>query len=159
MGSIYFKNCPIKNGSAYQRSTIPGTMPRKTLDESGNQVDRPIKKLNTYFIYIQLIHNCDIETTRIWIGGKAYRIAQEVVTHTPVVIEHSHPGALPDTLVKQTGNKVIRLQPTEELQVKSNKMVRNKLGGGNVVIEYNNNSRSKYYIIKEIKKLAPLVLQ
>jgi hypothetical protein len=158
-GSCYSQNCPIKNGVVYERTTIPGTSPKKILDESGSQVERPLKIMNTYFIYIESNPDCHVQATRIWVGKKAFRITQEEITNTPVIIQQSNPGTHPDTLVKQTSNRVLRLQPKEELQLKPDKKITKKLTTAKVVIEYISNSRKEYYTIKDIKRIAPLVLQ
>lgn len=124
MGSANSQNCFVTKGTAYERTTIPGNIPRKTLDESGKEVERPIKKLSTYFIYIESKPGCHVLATRIWIGGKAYHVTQEEIMTTPVIIQHSHPGTPADTLVKQTNNKVLRLQQKEELKLKPDRRIK-----------------------------------
>lgn len=153
------ENCLIKKGSAYFRSTIPGHVSKKTLDESGKEIDRPIKKMSTYFFYIELNKDCNIQVSKIWVDGKAYKVNQEEITKTPVIIQPSYPGTHPDTLVMLTSNKVLRLQQKELLQIKPDKKTTNKLNGAKVLVEYNGKSRTEYYSIKEIKRLVPLVLQ
>jgi hypothetical protein len=159
IGSAHAQNCSVKKGSAYERSTISGTIPRKIVDESGSEVERPVKKMNTSFIYIETEPGCHILPTRIWIGGKAYVVIQEEITNTPVIIQNAYPGISSDTLVKQTINKVFRLHSGEELQIKPDKNLAKKLADAKIVIEYTSNFETRYYIIKDIKRLAPLVLQ
>lgn len=156
---VQAQNCPIKKGYAYQRSTIPGNIPRRTLDESGKQMEAPVKKMNTFFIYVETGNDCNPQITSIWIGEKVYHITQEEVINIPVVIYHSHPGSAPDTLVKQTTNKVFRIQPGDEWQNKPGKKIVDKKTGAKIIIEYRNKSRTDYYKIQDIKKIAPIVLQ
>jgi hypothetical protein len=152
------QHCSLENGVAYERATIPATMPKKTLDESGKEIERPVKKMSTYFIYIESTPNCSIYPDRIWIGSKAYSINLEEI-YSPVIIQYSYPGKQPDTLVKATGNKVFRIYPKEELQVKADKKISKKLQSSKMIIEYDGVSGKKFFLIKEIKRLSPLVLQ
>lgn len=152
------QKCPIK-GYAYQRATIPGIIPRKTLDESGKEIEAPVKMMNTYFIYVEIKRGCNLQVTRIWISGKAYHIRQEEVKNTPVVIHHTHPGTPADTLVMQTNNQVFRIQLQEEWNHKPDNKVISKYPGAKIIIEYIHKSRPVYYRIQDIKRIAPMVLQ
>ena len=153
------QDCPIKKGYAYQRATIPGNIPRKSLDESGKEIEAPVKVMNTYFIYIET-GKCDLKVTKLWIGEKAYHVIQEEIVNMPVVIQHSHPGTAPDTLVKKTNNKVYRLQAKEEWQNKSGKESLVKPADGKIIVEYTTaGSRTYHYRIQEVKRIAPVVLQ
>ena len=116
-------DCAISQGQAYQRATIPGNMPRKDLDESGKEVDAPVKKMNTIFSYVETKNNCTPTVTRLWIDGKVYHTIQEEIRETPVLAQSSHPGGKFDTLVKKTNNKVFRIHPREELSLKPGKEI------------------------------------
>jgi hypothetical protein len=157
-GSVFGQNCSIKKGYAFERSTLSGTPPRKVLEESGNQIERPVKNNTTYFIYMEIKNSCHIEPSRIWINRKPYLVRKEEVT-APVIINYEQPRTTPDTLVKQTKNKIIRLLPTTELNDTANSWLSNKISGSKIVIEYLKNSKPFYHTIKDLKKLPPLVLQ
>ena len=47
---VEFSILLIQKGYAFQRATIPGNIPRTTLDESGKVIEAPVKMMNTYFI-------------------------------------------------------------------------------------------------------------
>ena len=159
MASVCSQNCSIKKGYAYERATISGTMPRKTLDESGKEIERPVKKMSSWFIYIESKSTCSLQTERIWIGNKAYNVIQEEIIDKPVVLQYSYPGKQPDTLVRPTSNKILRLQPMEELQIKPNKKITRELNDSKIIIEYRSKSGKYFFGIKEIQRLTPLVLQ
>lgn len=156
---IQSQDCTIKTGQAYQRATIPGNIPRKDLDESGKEIEAPVKKMNTFFIYVETKKDCNLKVTRLWINGKAYHSIQEEVLNTPVVVQPSHPGAVLDTLVKQTSNKVFRIHPREEWKLNPGKKITDRFGGAKIIIEYTNKSKTDYYQIRDIKRIAPMVLQ
>ena len=156
---VQAQDCAITQGQAYQRATIPGNIPRKDLDESGKEIEAPIKRMNTFFIYVETKNNCNLKVTRLWIDGKAYHIIQEEILKTPVLIQPSHPGAKLDTLVKQTSNKVFRIHPREEWNIKPGKKITNRLGRAKIIIEYTNKPGTDYYQIQDIKRIAPMVLQ
>jgi hypothetical protein len=155
---VIAQNCTVKKGYAYERTTLSGTPPRKVMDESGNQVERPVKNKSTYFIYMEVKKNREVQPGKIWIDGKAYNVTSEEID-SPVIISYEQPRTTPDTLVRQTKNKLIKIQPTAELKDLPNSKVSQKTKSAKVVIEYTRNSRTYYHTIKDIKKLPPLVLQ
>ncbi|HKH62574.1 MAG TPA: hypothetical protein VKA49_17145, partial [Flavitalea sp.] len=130
-----------------------------TLDESGKVIEAPVKMMNTYFIYVETKNDCNLRATRIWLDGKAYNITREEILNIPVVIQHSHPGSTPDTLVKQTDNKVYRIELKEESKTNPPKKIMKMQLETKIIIEYTNRSRTEYFQIKEIKRIAPMVLQ
>jgi hypothetical protein len=152
------QHCIIQKGYAFQRATIPGNIPR-TLDESGKVIEAPVKMMNTYFIFVETKNNCNLRSTRIWLARKAYNITREEIINMPVVIQPSHPGSAPDTLVKQTDNKVYRIEMKEESKTNPPKQIMKMQTETNIIIEYTNRSRTEYFQIKEIKRIAPMVLQ
>ncbi len=158
MDSVLGQNCTIKKGYAYERSSLSGTPPRKILNESGEQVERPVKNNTTYFIYMETKTNRLVQPTRIWIDGKPFNVISEEI-ESPVILQYNQPIVSSDTLVKQTKNKIIKLQPKEELTVAPDAKLSKKLKAGEIIIEYNLDSKRHYYTIKKIKKLPPLVLQ
>lgn len=153
------QSCSISAGHAYQRTTIPGKMPRKDLNESGKEIEAPIKMMNTFFIYIETKDNCIPNVTRLWIQGKAYHAIQEPIEETPIVVPSSHPGNKFDTLVRKTSNKVFRIHPREEMAVKPGKTMADKLERASIIIEYGGQWKGSFYQIKKIKKITPVVLQ
>jgi hypothetical protein len=153
------QDCVIMQGQAYRRATIPGNIPRKDLDESGKEIEAPVKKMNTFFIYVETKNNCTLKVIRLWIDGKAYHTIQEEILNTPVFLQPSHPGGKFDTLVRKTTNKVFRIHPREEWNLKPEKKIADRLERAKIVIEYANKSGTRYYQIEDIKRIAPMVLQ
>ena len=153
------QHCVIEKGYAFQRTTIPGNIPRTTLDESGKVIEAPVKMMNTYFIYVETKNDCNLRATRAWLDGKAYNITREEILTKPVVIEHSHPGTTPDTLVNQTDNRVYRIHLKEESKSSPSKKVVKMQTTSKLIIEYTNRSQTDYFPVKEIKRIAPVVLQ
>ena len=153
------QDCGTVKGSAFERTTISGKAPRKILDETGTQVEVPMKNQSTLFIYIEANRNCNMKSYRIWIDGKPFALLQEEVTQTPIIIQNAYPGGIADTLVRKTVNKVFRLEPKQELKVSPGKKIRKQLSESKILVEYSYNAGTGSCIIKDIKKLAPLVLQ
>jgi hypothetical protein len=157
-GSVIAQKCTVKKGYAYERTTLSGTPPRKVMDESGNQVERPVKNKSTYFIYMEVNKNRQVQPVKIWIDGKAYSVTFEEI-NSPVIITYEQPRTTPDTLVRQTKNNILKIQPTAEQKDIPDAKVLQKTKKAKVVIEYTRNSKTYYHTIKDIKKLPPLVLQ
>lgn len=153
------QHCVIEKGYAFQRTTIPGNIPRTTLDESGKVIEAPVKMMNTYFIYVETKNDCNLRATRVWLDGKAYNITREEMLAKPVVIAHSHPGTPPDTLVGQTDNRVYRIHLKEESKTSPSKKVMKLQTTSRLIVEFTNRLQTDYFPVKEIKRLAPMVLQ
>lgn len=156
--SLRAQVCKIQDGYAYQRMTIPGNIPRRDLDEKGNEINKPVKMMNTLFIYVETSKRCHLQVTKVWIAGKAYRVTQEEIKELPVVIYHSHPGTPPDTLVRPTTNRVFRIQPAAEWTEEA-KRAPVKATEKNIVIEYSRKGKATFHKIDEVKRIAPMLLQ
>ena len=151
--------CRVVAGYAYQQSTISGKAPEKSLDETGKQVEAPVKGMNTYFIYLEIKGACAVEATGILIDGKAYRLIQEEILQFPVVIYNSDPRTKPDTLVKQTNNKVFRLHPKDPLPYAARNKIVSTRPKAKIIIEYRIRSKTHFYAMRQVKKITPMVLQ
>ena len=157
--AVKAQHCEIEKGYAFQRTTIPGNIPRTTLDESGKVIEAPVKMMNTYFIYVETKNDCNLRATRVWLDGKAYNITREEILTKPVVIQHSHPGTPPDTLVHQSDYRVYQIHLKEESKSNASKKVLKMQTTSKLIIEYTNRSQTVYFPVKEIKRIAPMVLQ
>ena len=156
--SLNAQVCQTLTGSAFERSTISGKPPKKILDETGTQVEVPLKSHTTRFIYIEADKKCNVRARRIWIDGKAFTLLQEEIVNKPIVLRNEYPGGITDTLIGKTDNQVFRLEPKQELKLRPGKKIRKQLSHSKMVIEYSYINGTGSCIIKEIKKLAPLVL-
>lgn len=152
------QGCPVLKGYAFEQATVPARGPKRILEEGGKQTESSPKSMTRLLIYLESNNNCSIHVKRIWIARKAYRVKQEEIIFLPVVMQASRPGALADTLVRFTKNKVLQLQLQAEDTVQEKKVL-SKLPKGDLIIELEGKSRTKYFSIHPIKKLAPLVLQ
>jgi hypothetical protein len=156
--SIFAQKCSVKKGYAYERTTLSGTPPRKVLDESGNQVERPVKQKSSYFIYMEVKKHSKVQPVRMWIDGKGFTVTSEEI-NSPVIINYELPRTAPDTLIQQNSHRIIKIQPTADLTDLPDAKLTRKINSARVVIEYTRNSKTYYHLIKEIQKLPPLVLQ
>lgn len=159
--SIAQSKSPIVNGYAYQRASLPGTIPRGVTNEDGSQADRPIKPMITHFVYLEIKTSQNIKPTTIWIRGKNYNLETEKITTVPLVLDRQGIGdkTLSDTLVKKTANNVFRIYPKGTLVTKASSTISKKINKQNIVIEYYWKSKKYYYTIRAIKNLQPLALQ
>lgn len=156
--SLQAQDCKIEKGYAYQRTTIPGNIPRNDLDESGKEIERPVRMMNTFFIYVETNNGCNLRVTQLWILGKAFRVKQEEVKELPIVIHHTHPGTPPDTLVPHTMKRVFRLQPVAD-GFDEEKRIPVKQNQKSIRIEYLRKEKKLYYQVHDVKRIAPMVLQ
>ena len=157
--SLAAQDCRTVNGSAYERSTIAGKPPKKILNETGTQVEVPMKKQRTLFIYIEANKDCKIQAHRIWIDGKPFELLQEEINQTPIIFQNSYPGGVADTLVRKTSQQVFRLEPKQLLHASPGKKIRKKLKASKILVEYSHKTGTGSFLIKDIKRLPPLVLQ
>lgn len=151
------KKCGVSQAYAYQRATLPGTI-TTVIDETGTVKERPRKPKITYFIYLETKPSELIQPSLIWINGKAYKLKTEKIT-TPVLVPRIDAVKSVDTLVKETSNNVIRIQPVEEASVRPSNAVAKKIKNSQIVIEYVRKSKKQYYTIDRIKTLTPLAMQ
>lgn len=159
--SIAQLKSPVLNGYAYQRASLPGTIPKGVTNEDGSQADRPVKPMITHFVYLEIKPTQNIKPATIWIRGKSYKLETEKITSIPVVLERQGIGekTLSDTLVKKTANNVFRIYPKGTLVTKASSAISKKINKQNVVIEYFWKAKKYYYTISDIKNLQPLALQ
>jgi hypothetical protein len=161
LSSVAQLKSPIVNGHAYQRASLPGTIPKGVANEDGSQSDRPIKPMITHFVYLEIKPSQNIKPATIWIRGKSYNLETEKITSVPVVLERQGIGekTLSDTLVKKTENNVFRIYPRGTLFTKASSAISKKINKQNIVIEYYWKGKKYYYTISNIKNLQPLALQ
>ena len=153
---------PVIKAYAYQRQSVPGTNPQKSVDESGTIAQRPLKQFMDYFIYLETKKGQTIKPTKIWINGIPNQLKTEKISRTPVVFKREGIGdkMIIDTLAPKTNNPLMLIKPDGELTIDPlplGKTNNNPLKG--IRIEYFWKGKKYYYDIAEIKTLEPLLLQ
>lgn len=153
---------PVIKAYAYQRQTVPGTSPQKSVDESGTIAQRPLKQFMDYFIYLETKKGQTIKPSKVWINGIPNQLKTEKIGKTPVVFKREGIGEkmIIDTLAPKTTNPMIMIRPDGELTIDpipSGKTNNAPVKG--IRIEYYWKGKKYFYDIKEIKTLEPLVLQ
>jgi len=145
-------------GYAYERESTPGIIP-KTIGEDGKETTRPIPRIKSYQLFLEYKKGTTIKPTKVWINGVAYRVRTENISTTPVLFKTNTVGDLydTDTLVNKTNNKVIQLFTDGELKPVPKSKPKN--AAGNIIVEYSYKGKTYQYKFKEIKKIAPQILQ
>lgn len=146
----------VVRGYAYVQHSIPGVAPRGRTAEGGGPVQQKAKTGSTYNIYLEYRKGQVIKPIYIWIEGKAFSV-QHATVRTPVTLKRQDEGnRLADTLVAQTPNKVLRVQPTGKVSRQNGKHGAKE---NNIVVAYNWRGKTYYCTIHEIKELPASILQ
>jgi len=142
-------------GHAYLRESTPGIIP-KTIDEDGKELAETVHSIKSYQLFLEYKKGTTIKPSMIWINGIAYRVKMEKIKTTPVLFKTST-GAdnyETDTLVKKTSNQVMQLWIDGEINLPPKVFDKGKIS-----VEYYYKGKSYLYTFKEIKKIAPQILQ
>jgi hypothetical protein len=162
-GTISFSQdkCAIVKGYAYQRTILPGMIPKAVVDEQGREVKRDPHQMITRYFFLETKPDEEIRLQHIWIKGKPYEVEGKIIEQTPVMIAKTSVGSRQrsDTLVQQTNNPVVRLSLKEPADMRANAKLSRKLKRSEVVVEYIWNGKTRYFEIGTIKILEPLALQ
>jgi hypothetical protein len=161
MSSFAQDKCPIVKGYAYQRTVLPGMIPKGVIDEQGREVKQtPQQKVSRYF-FLETKPNETIGLKRIWVNGKPHSVEATNVKQTPVTLAKTSVGSKQrvDTLVQQTSNTVLRLNVKETAETQAVSKPPRQIKRSEVVVEYQWNGKTRYFKIDTIKILEPLALQ
>ncbi len=153
---------PVIKAYAYQRQTVPGTNPQKSVDETGTIAQRPLKQFMDYFIYLETKKGQTIKPSKVWINGIPNQLKTEKISKTPVVFKREGIGEtmIIDTLAPKTINAMIMIRPDGELTIDPLPLGKtNNSPAKGIRIEYYWKGKKYFYDINEIKTLEPLVLQ
>ncbi len=148
----------LVKGFAYERESTPGIIP-KTIGEDGKETTREIPRIKSYQLFLEYKKGTTIKPSRIWINGIAYKAKTENIKSTPVLFKTStgSDNYETDTLVKKTKNSVMQLWIDGE--IKPPPKVKLENGKDKISVEYYYKGKSYLYTFKEIKKIAPQILQ
>lgn len=153
---------PVIKAYAYQRQTVPGTNPQKSVDESGTIAQRPLRQFMDYFIYLETKKGQTIKPSKVWINGIPNQLKTEKITKTPVVFKREGIGEkmIIDTLAPKTNNPMLMIKPDGELTIDPLPLGKtNNAPVKGIRIEYYWKGKKYFYDINEIITLEPLVLQ
>ena len=144
---------------AYRQVMLGGPAPPVITDEKGNVKEIPMKERAEYFIYIEM-PSSNMKVVDLWLRKDYYGATTQEVS-TPVVrVASVLINASPDTLVKRTSNKVLRVYPGPPgNRVTPSRSLQNKINANELVLHYVVDGKDFYYTIPAIKNLAPVALQ
>lgn len=150
---------PLLKAHAYIRHSTPGAVPKVVAREEGSPIKKTATVLVNYSIYIEVKKGSSITINRLWIDGQAFKARKETILETPVVFKQQAIGNQyqTDTLVPKTRNLVWKL--VQDGMQNTVSKVPEKSKGNDLLIEYSWKGKKYYYVVKEWKKLPPLVLQ
>lgn len=154
----YSQAKPLVKAYAYLRESVPGAIP-KTIDENGKEINTGPVNIKSYQLFLEYKKGTVLRPLRIWIDGRAYGLTMQTIGKTPYTFSRPGIGSNVeiDTLVKKTSNNVYRIVPAEEISGTSSSkfaQVRNGL-----VIEYYVGKKLNHYVVKDIRKLSPMILE
>lgn len=154
------KFCTKARIHAFKRSSIPGIIQEPEVRDDGKVINKPVKPVVSYFIYMELPSSRTL-VDRVWIDGVSYRTSIDTISSTPVIISGGQPGKFEarDTVVPSTRKQVVRLNIHEALATDPSENIRKQLEGTAVLIEFHNGKRQYFTRAKEWKKLPSVVLQ
>ena len=127
-------------------------------DSLGNTTRLNSGPSTTYFIYLGVPPQKELQVTELWVNGKSYQFSLTEM-QTPVTRKRQFPGNIKsDTLVNVTNQKVYRITRLEEKTLTNSK---NKNMGVEfpVVIRYTLNGKKHTIKAKEIKQLPQVMMQ
>lgn len=153
---------PLIKAYAYQRQSVPGASPQKSVDETGAVAQRPLRQFMDYFIYLEIRKGQTVKPSKIWLNGIPNQLKTEKIAKTPVVFKREGIGEkmIFDTLAPKTSNSLLMIKPDGELTIDPLPLGKsNNIPLKGIRIEYYWKGKKYNYDITEIKTLEPLVLQ
>lgn len=145
---------------SFKRSSIPGMIQGPDIRDDGKVINKPVRPVINYFIYMEL-PSAKTVIDRVWIDGKAYRTSIDTIASTPVTVSGGQVGKFEtrDTVVPKTRKAVVRLNIHEQEEISPADKIRGQLDGSAVLVEFHV-GRKKYFTRSgEWKKLPSVVLQ
>lgn len=144
---------------AFQQEVLPGV--RKTsIDESGQTKEIPNKIRPRIFIYLEAPRDKKIDPKHIWINGKLFGVNVSTPQLPVVLFNTTIPGKAPDTLARQTNNRVIQVEPvTDVAAFTPSSAAKKKMKSNKIVLHTIENGKNCYYYLDSIKILDPVALQ
>jgi hypothetical protein len=146
---------------AYARPVTGGVMPKISTQENGSQTMIKPKTKYSYLFYLEGPKKLRIYPVELWLKGERHGIKTTDVNSTPVEFST---GELPQytktiTLVPQTKNKVIKLDPAVAVNGKNFPKAKAKAEINEVVLVYKYGGKFYYAVQDKIKLIDPIVLQ
>lgn len=144
---------PVKKVHAYKQASISGVRP-------DNNDSRNAERSFNYWFYLEVPQHEIITVVDLWINGKRFRAANEIVKDIPLK-KTIHSGAIPpDTvvLVPRTKNKVILTYPEgiiNDSVVTSSRYISKMIRTSELVIGYYWKGKKYFAPVKRIFTLEP----
>jgi hypothetical protein len=140
----------------YKQVVIPGTVPKKIIEEDGKQTTLEVKQRYNYFIY--LVSSGIVTPTEVWINGKVYSVTTVDVS-TPV--EHQNPaqGNKAKLLVPKTSKKTLQLSLSGAELSKPSSKGKTLAAKNELVVIYKGGKKTYYKTVKKLTELDAAEMQ
>lgn len=141
----------------FSQVVTPGMAKRET-DERG-AVTQGARNYN-YQVYLTSSLPTRIYPIELWIKGKRYSVKEEIITETPV--QYTNIAARnpePVTLVPQTTDKVLKLNPVTYTGMKNYPKARQLAASNEVVAVYKQGGAIRYKTLKTLTALGTQSMQ
>lgn len=154
------KQCKRMKVHSYVRNSMPGNFPKGEAMENGGNVDKPIRPVSSYLIYIENPSK-KAKVHTVWLDGTAYIAELEKIEQKPVIIAGGQVGKFQknDTILQRPKGNVYRVHMKEISKEPINNKLQELSRNNPVVIEFTIGKRKYYNVSREWKKLQPVVLQ
>ena len=154
---VFAQNTPIINVYAYSQAVLQGAKPSGTIEEGGKEIKTVAEKKLNYFFYAEQKKSTVINIVSIWIKGKNYSAAANLVSKTPVEMKTDDPSGN-TVLVPKSTNKIILITPGSEkiTTQKPSASLSKSLSSSELIIIYKWKGKTYYSEVKKIKELKTL---
>ena len=127
-------------------------------DSLGNTTRLNSGPSTTYFIYLEVPPQKELQVTELCINGKSYQFSLKEI-QTPITRKRQLPGDIKsDTLVNATNQKVYRITKLDE-KAEMNTNKKTNASAFPVIIYYTLNGKKHTIKTKEIQKLPQVMMQ
>lgn len=142
------------------RNSMPGNFPKGEAMENAGSVEKPIRPVTSYLVYIDNPPK-KAKVHTVWLDGTPYTAELEKIEKTPVIIPGGQVGKFQknDSIIQNPTGTVYRVHMKEIRKEPLNEKLQAISKKNPVVIEFNIGRRKYYNVSGEWKKLQPVVLQ
>lgn len=142
----------------FEQEISPGTVAANVKDENGKPIKRVAAQKN-YFIYLSFNQKYRITPHRVFLNGEAFPVESSAIETTPVQHVNNNIPNKPEqiTLVPKTTNKVIKLKIARPIQVEKTLTLQKLTKKNDLVVSYTWKKKNYFAVLKELKKLDPVL--
>lgn len=154
------KQCKRLTVHSFIRNSMPGNFPKGEAMENAGNVNKPVRPVTSYLIYIENPSK-KAKINSVWIDGTAYKAELEKIEQTPVIIAGGQVGKFQknDTIIHNPKGSVYRVHMKEISKEPVNARLQELSKKNAAVVEFSIGRRKYYNVSGEWKKLQPVVLQ